>query len=47
MAKFAESSEKAQKMTLRLLKMALYKLGGGGGVFSQKDTLHSPLPFVP
>ena len=46
MAKFAESNEKAQKRTLRLLKMALYKLGGGGG-FSQKDTLHSPLSFVP
>ena len=33
MAKFAGSSEKAhKKKTLRLLKMSLYKPGGGGGV---------------
>ena len=44
MAKFAGSSEKAQKWTLRLIKMALYKPGGG----LAKKILHIlPLPACP
>ena len=50
MAKFAGSSEKAQKMTIRLPKMALYKPGGGGGGggggLAKKTLCILPFPFL-
>ena len=48
MAKFAGSSEKAKKKKdSSAAPNGSIKTWVGGGGFSQKDTLNSPLPFVP